>query len=103
MGGDWLNHRMICYIERDVFAKIKDEDILYHFQELKTRMKKLPPLPQTRASGTLHTCIDIFLPSLSLSNDQLYFMDYITNLYVCSGSYDALDEYMIGEADPNHQ
>jgi len=99
MGGEWLNHRMICYIERDVFAKIKDEDILYHFQELKTRMKKLPPLPQTRASGTLHTCIDIFLPSLSLLNDQLYFMDYITNLYVCSGSYDALDEYMIGETD----
>jgi len=54
MGGDWLNHRMICYIERDVFAKIKYEDILYHFQVLKSRMKKLPPLPQTRASGMLY-------------------------------------------------
>ena len=51
MGNDWLNHRMVCYIERDIFASIKDEDILYHFQELKTRLRKLPPLPPTSTSG----------------------------------------------------
>ena len=42
MGDDWLNHRMICYVEREVFATIKNNDILHHFQELKTRKKKLP-------------------------------------------------------------
>ncbi|KAL6854275.1 hypothetical protein ACP4OV_019178 [Aristida adscensionis] len=42
MANDWLNHRMVCYIERVVFATIKDEEILYHFQELKSRLKKLP-------------------------------------------------------------
>ena len=36
MGGEWLNHRMVCYIERDVFSN-KDDDISYHFQELKSR------------------------------------------------------------------
>jgi hypothetical protein len=30
MGNDWLNHMMICYIERVIFASIKDDDILYH-------------------------------------------------------------------------
>ena len=36
MGGEWLNHRMVCYIERDVFSN-KDDDISYHFQELKSQ------------------------------------------------------------------
>jgi hypothetical protein len=41
MGGNWLNHRMICYVELDVFASIKNEDILYHFQELKYAGEKV--------------------------------------------------------------
>jgi hypothetical protein len=40
MENDWLNHRMVCYIERDIFASIQSDDILYHFQELNGRMKK---------------------------------------------------------------
>jgi hypothetical protein len=36
MENDWLNHRMVCYIERDIFAIIRSDDILYHFQELKS-------------------------------------------------------------------
>jgi hypothetical protein len=40
MGNDWLNHRMVCYIERDICACIQSDDILYHFQELKSSMKK---------------------------------------------------------------
>ncbi|KAL6906332.1 hypothetical protein ACP4OV_003933 [Aristida adscensionis] len=49
MGDEWLNHRMICYIEREVFASIKNDDILQHFQELKSRKKMLPKkgLPST--------------------------------------------------------
>jgi hypothetical protein len=54
MGNYWLNHRMVCYIERDIFARIQSDDILYHFQELNSRMKKLPP----------QSSIGIFLCSL---------------------------------------
>ena len=36
MGDEWLNSRMLCYIEREVFLKLKDADILYHFQEMKS-------------------------------------------------------------------
>jgi hypothetical protein len=39
-GNDWLNHRMVCYIERDIFASIQSDDILYHFQEQNGHMKK---------------------------------------------------------------
>jgi len=31
MGDEWLNSRMLCYIEREVFLKLKDDDILHHF------------------------------------------------------------------------
>jgi hypothetical protein len=27
---------MVCYIERDIFTSIQSDDILYHFQELKS-------------------------------------------------------------------
>ena len=36
MGDEWLNSRMLCYIEREVFLKLKDADILHHFQEMKS-------------------------------------------------------------------
>lgn len=42
MGDEWLNYRMTCYIKRDVFASITNDDILQYFQELKSRLKKLP-------------------------------------------------------------
>jgi hypothetical protein len=66
MGGEWLNHRMVCYIERDVFPNIKDDDILYHFQELKSRLKKLPPLSQTRESDMLLSYITIIFVKRSI-------------------------------------
>ena len=43
---------MVCYIERDVFASIPDDDTLQHFQELKSRLNKLPST--TRYNGMLH-------------------------------------------------
>jgi hypothetical protein len=58
MGDDWLNHRMVCYVEREIFAAIKDDDILHHFQELKTRKMKLPNL--SSSSGMLHSLIQPF-------------------------------------------
>jgi hypothetical protein len=56
MSGEWLNHRMICYIEQaDVFASILDDNILQKFQELKSRLKKLPKLPSSICyNGMLH-------------------------------------------------
>jgi len=59
IGNNWLNHRMTCYIERDVFARIKDGDILYHFQELKARLIKLPT---TLRSCMLHPIIISTVP-----------------------------------------
>ena len=28
MGDDWMNHRMVCYIERDVFVSIEESKII---------------------------------------------------------------------------
>jgi hypothetical protein len=53
MGDEWLNHRMVCYIERDVFASIPDDDILQYFQELKFHLKKLPST--IHYNGMLHS------------------------------------------------
>jgi hypothetical protein len=30
IGNDWLNHRMVCYLERDIFTRIQSDDILNH-------------------------------------------------------------------------
>jgi hypothetical protein len=35
MGG-WIIAQYVVYIERRIFTTIKNNDILYHFQELKT-------------------------------------------------------------------
>jgi hypothetical protein len=32
MGDDWLNHRMVCYIERDVFVTLSEISGLSHMQ-----------------------------------------------------------------------
>jgi hypothetical protein len=31
-GDEWLNYRMVCYIERDIFTSIEDAKILDYFQ-----------------------------------------------------------------------
>ncbi|XP_020406777.1 uncharacterized protein [Zea mays] len=41
-GDEWLNHRMVCYIERDIFTNIEDAKILDYFQGMKTRRVNLP-------------------------------------------------------------
>lgn len=58
-------------------------------------MKKLPPLPQTTASVCF---IDIYIFLPFLSNGQLYFMDYIANLYVCSSLYNVVARDVRGKA-----
>lgn len=42
MGDDWMNHRMVCYIERDVFVSIEESKIIERFQGYRTRKGVLP-------------------------------------------------------------
>ena len=42
MNDEWMNHCMICYIERDVFTSIEDPQIIQHYRALRTRKHKLP-------------------------------------------------------------
>jgi hypothetical protein len=39
---EWLNHRMVCYIESDIFTCIDDAKILDYFQGMRTRRMNLP-------------------------------------------------------------
>lgn len=45
IGDDFLTDALVCYIERDVFKGIDNEDIMRYFQNMKTRKQGLPPLP----------------------------------------------------------
>ena len=42
MGDDWLNCPMVCNIEREIFAKVDDDAIIYHFQDYRFRKGTLP-------------------------------------------------------------
>ena len=42
MADDWLNHRMVCYIERDIFTAIENDKILRHYQDMRKRRIQLP-------------------------------------------------------------
>jgi hypothetical protein len=41
-GDEWLNHHMVCYIERDIFTSIEDANILNYFQGMRTHRVNLP-------------------------------------------------------------
>ncbi|KAH7688385.1 Ribonuclease H-like protein [Dioscorea alata] len=43
IGNEWLNNMMVCYIEREMFAKIDEETILQCFQNMQNRRIQLPP------------------------------------------------------------
>ena len=42
MNDDWMNNSMICYLERDLFASVEDENFLKRFQGFKIRKINLP-------------------------------------------------------------
>ena len=50
MGDDWMNHRMVCYIERDVFVSIEESKIIERFQGYRTR-KGILPRPRRKFSN----------------------------------------------------
>ncbi|XP_044454880.1 uncharacterized protein [Triticum aestivum] len=56
MGDDWMNHRMVCYIERDVFVSIGESKIIERFQGYRSR-KCLLPRPGRLASSTIEDVV----------------------------------------------
>lgn len=52
MGDDWMNHRMVCYIERDIFVSIEESKIIERFQGYRSR-KGVLPRPRSLASSTI--------------------------------------------------
>ena len=52
MGDDWLNDLMVCFVEREIFAKISDKEIMVHFHALKNRRGHLPPQPRVHYAIT---------------------------------------------------
>lgn len=42
IGDDWLNDLMICYVEKEIFAKIDDKKIMLRFHSYKDRRGHLP-------------------------------------------------------------
>lgn len=53
MRDDWLNYRMVCYIERDLFESTDDDAIIYHFQSYRSHKGLLP-----RRSGVGSSSVD---------------------------------------------
>ena len=43
MGDDFLSNCVMCYVEKEIFLKIKNEVILEHFQNINFRRNLLPP------------------------------------------------------------
>ena len=93
MGDEWLTYRMTCYIERDVFASITNDDILQYFQELKSRLKKLPKLSSTSSYGMLH--------SNYLRNLTYFVLSFTFPSYLCLGVPDEEMQDVTVNA-PNH-
>ena len=53
IGDDWLNDLMICYVEKEIFAKIDDKQIMLRFHALGNRRGHLPR--QFHLGGTTTT------------------------------------------------
>ncbi|XP_044321404.1 uncharacterized protein [Triticum aestivum] len=53
MGDDWLNFSMVCNIEREIFAKVDDDAIIYRFQSYRCRKGTLPRRSSVGSSSTV--------------------------------------------------
>ena len=42
IGDDWLNDLMICYVEKEIFAKVDDKKIMLCFHSYNERRGHLP-------------------------------------------------------------
>jgi hypothetical protein len=55
-GDKWFNHRMVCYIEKDIFTSIEDAKILNYFEGMRTRRN----LPRTSGMYQLLMLLNLF-------------------------------------------
>jgi hypothetical protein len=55
-GDEWFNHRVVCYIEKDIFTSIEDAKILDYFQGMRTRRN----LPRTSGMYQLLILLNLF-------------------------------------------
>lgn len=37
IGDEWLNDLLVTYVERDIFLRVKTEDVIQRFQNMKPR------------------------------------------------------------------
>ncbi|KAI4965078.1 hypothetical protein ZWY2020_057526 [Hordeum vulgare] len=65
MNDDWMNHSMLCYIERDIFASIEDDKILEFFQSMRSPKKQLPRVATGMLALTNTTMYHIFIRIIS--------------------------------------
>jgi hypothetical protein len=62
MNDDWMNHSMLCYIERDIFASIEDDKILDCFQSIRSRKKQVPRVASGKLRFTNKTYVSCIHP-----------------------------------------
>ncbi|CAH9107665.1 unnamed protein product, partial [Cuscuta epithymum] len=43
IGEEFLTDSLVCYIEKDIFVKVENEDIMRRFQSMAPRRHRLPP------------------------------------------------------------
>jgi hypothetical protein len=91
MNDDWMNHSMLCYIERDIFTSIEDDKILDCFQSLRSREKQIPHAGTS--SGKLLSYEIKFKHPMFIH--PYYFLIYFV-VFLGSGSSPMIDEEMVG-------
>lgn len=47
---DWMNHSMLCYIKRDIFTSIEDDNC---FQSMRSREKQIPRVASSSGSSPM--------------------------------------------------
>ena len=72
MGDDWMNHRMVCYIERDVFVSIEESKIIERFQGYRSRKGILPcPRGKLLYFASITSYLHVFCVLTCISNFYL--------------------------------
>ena len=90
MSDDWMNHRMVCYIERDVFVTIEESKIIERFQGYRTRKGVLPR--PTRKFSHFASIVNQFCP-------LYYALIHISKLMIEGLAMSAIEDVLMGGSD----
>ena len=74
----WIIARYVVYIERGIFTAIKNNDILYHFQKLKTRRRSY----LNYLVVVLVVCYIQVTNALSISKVTFLLVPFLINSYI---------------------